>query len=306
MQPIKQKLFYKGRKLSAVEADNTLNVIISVKDENLCETSSAKSQARLLATDLQRSTIISCSENISLTAYSPYGYDNNATASALLSRFAGQPWLTGGIGYSLGNGHRFYRPLLMRFLSPDALSPFEKGGMNAYAYCANDPINKVDPTGQYLMHILKKLQGGYSYKKLSQRLGSANPNFSKREYQSLGASLIKRENRVANRGGLQASAEQNRLANQRNKYNSLVPSNVKGKTRYNAPSESELLTKELLTKGLPEAPNAPNVSRPQVLGGLTFEEFESQAVASTLTDRAIETDLDGMYARLLALRGDVG
>ncbi|XRA82999.1 RHS repeat-associated core domain-containing protein [Pseudomonas putida] len=34
--------------------------------------------------------------------------------------------LTGS--YPLGNGHRFYRPSLRRFISPDVLSPFGKGG----------------------------------------------------------------------------------------------------------------------------------------------------------------------------------
>lgn len=35
----------------------------------------------------------------------------------------------------------------MRFHSPDILSPFGAGGIHAYAYCAGDPINHVDPTG---------------------------------------------------------------------------------------------------------------------------------------------------------------
>ncbi|MNH08192.1 hypothetical protein D3C81_785160 [compost metagenome] len=51
-------------------------------------------------------------------------------------------------GYALGNGHRFYSPVLMRFYSPDRLSPFEKGGLNAYCYCEGDPLNNSDPTGR--------------------------------------------------------------------------------------------------------------------------------------------------------------
>ncbi|RMV11327.1 hypothetical protein ALP17_02676, partial [Pseudomonas savastanoi] len=47
----------------------------------------------------------------------------------------------------MGNGYRAYNPVLMRFNSPDSLSPFGKGGMNAYAYCAGDPVNRSDPTG---------------------------------------------------------------------------------------------------------------------------------------------------------------
>jgi RHS repeat-associated protein len=50
--------------------------------------------------------------------------------------------------YHLGNGHRSFDPALMRFLSPDALSPFGAGGVNAYAYCKSDPINHHDRSGR--------------------------------------------------------------------------------------------------------------------------------------------------------------
>ncbi|MGG1943891.1 RHS repeat-associated core domain-containing protein [Trinickia sp. NRRL B-1857] len=49
----------------------------------------------------------------------------------------------------LGNGYRFYLPGLMRFNAPDDESPFGVGGPNPYAYCAGDPINRVDPTGHF-------------------------------------------------------------------------------------------------------------------------------------------------------------
>jgi hypothetical protein len=35
----------------------------------------------------------------------------------------------------------------MCFLSPDSESPFGSGGINPYAYCAGDPVNRIDPDG---------------------------------------------------------------------------------------------------------------------------------------------------------------
>lgn len=57
-------------------------------------------------------------------------------------------WLDPAIdGYHLGNGYRVYQPKVMRFNKPDNLSPFAEGGINAYLYCHNDPINFSDPSG---------------------------------------------------------------------------------------------------------------------------------------------------------------
>ncbi|WP_336333383.1 RHS repeat-associated core domain-containing protein [Pseudomonas putida] len=78
-------------------------------------------------------------------AYSPYGVLNAAPVPGLA--FCGQyrdPF-TGN--YPLGNGHRFYSPTLMRFITPDRLSPFFKGGINGYVYCGADPVNRHDPSG---------------------------------------------------------------------------------------------------------------------------------------------------------------
>ncbi|WP_459203166.1 RHS repeat-associated core domain-containing protein, partial [Pseudomonas fragariae (ex Marin et al. 2024)] len=49
--------------------------------------------------------------------------------------------------YLLGNGYRAFNPVLMRFNRPDSLSPFGRGGLNAYAYCQGDPVNRSDPGG---------------------------------------------------------------------------------------------------------------------------------------------------------------
>jgi RHS repeat-associated protein len=47
----------------------------------------------------------------------------------------------------LGNGYRAYNPVLMRFNAPDSWSPFGDGGLNCYAYCEGDPVNRIDPNG---------------------------------------------------------------------------------------------------------------------------------------------------------------
>ncbi|WP_254230290.1 RHS repeat-associated core domain-containing protein [Vibrio coralliilyticus] len=57
--------------------------------------------------------------------------------------------------YHLGNGYRAYSPSIMRFHSADSMSPFGRGGINKYAYCLGDPINKRDPSGHFaIMSIL--------------------------------------------------------------------------------------------------------------------------------------------------------
>lgn len=79
-------------------------------------------------------------------AYAPYGHREPSLADALPGFTGAQPEPATG-HYLLGNGYRAYNPVLMRFNSPDALSPFGEGGLNAYAYCLGDPVNRIDPTG---------------------------------------------------------------------------------------------------------------------------------------------------------------
>ncbi|QVK32651.1 RHS repeat-associated core domain-containing protein [Pseudomonas syringae] len=102
----------------------------------------------MVASDLHNSVLHASEDGHQADiAYSPYGHHDIAQALDGMPGFNGEPSdpLTGY--YLLGNGYRAYNPVLMRFNSPDSLSPFGKGGVNAYAYCAGDPVNRVDPTG---------------------------------------------------------------------------------------------------------------------------------------------------------------
>ena len=80
-----------------------------------------------------------------LPGYSPYGYCSRLQS---MLGFNGEHLASVTGYYPLGNGHRAFNPSLMRFISPDRLSPFAAGGLNAYAYCQGDPVNFQDPSGQ--------------------------------------------------------------------------------------------------------------------------------------------------------------
>ena len=99
-------------------------------------------ESALLGTDQQRSVLNTAEHH--QVSYTPYGTRHPVLE---LPGFNGeQPDPVTG-HYLLGNGYRAFNPVLMRFNSPDSLSPFGEGGINAYAYCEGDPVNRVDPTG---------------------------------------------------------------------------------------------------------------------------------------------------------------
>lgn len=103
----------------------------------------------LLSTNRQCSVLHSISRsNIITQAFTPFGHHHIQEGLTGLPGFNGErpDPLTGH--YHLGKGHRAYNPHLMRFNSPDQLSPFGAGGLNAYAYCAGDPVNRSDPSGR--------------------------------------------------------------------------------------------------------------------------------------------------------------
>jgi len=79
--------------------------------------------------------------------YNAYGYTKMLIQGPYTSGFNGAYFDIYTHGYHLGQGYRMYSPALPRFTSPDFLSPFGRGGINAYAYCNGDPVNRIDPHG---------------------------------------------------------------------------------------------------------------------------------------------------------------
>ncbi|WP_390956330.1 RHS repeat-associated core domain-containing protein [Pseudomonas moorei] len=109
----------------------------------------------LLSTDQQRSVMQALKKNHlpRPLAYSPYGHHRAESGLSSLLSFNGEraDRITGH--YLLGNGYRAFNPVLMRFNSPDSWSPFGRGGLNAYGYCAGNPVNRVDPTGHMVLGV---------------------------------------------------------------------------------------------------------------------------------------------------------
>ncbi|HWT70132.1 MAG TPA: RHS repeat-associated core domain-containing protein, partial [Pseudomonas sp.] len=104
----------------------------------------------LLATDQGNSIFIAQDENeAQSSAYTPYGHQPLASNRLSLLGFNGELLDPRTQQYPLGKGYRSYNPVLMRFMSPDSLSPYGAGGRNAYAYCEVDPVNQIDSTGHF-------------------------------------------------------------------------------------------------------------------------------------------------------------
>ncbi|MCF1485949.1 RHS repeat-associated core domain-containing protein [Pseudomonas sp. AA27] len=107
----------------------------------------------LLQCDLAGSVLSAHGTAQRMLSYTAYGYLADPARKGAIG-FNGQ-LLEGDVqGYLLGNGHRLYYLPFMRFSSPDALSPFGEGGLNAYAYCEGEPVNSFDPDGRF---SIKKL-----------------------------------------------------------------------------------------------------------------------------------------------------
>ncbi|WP_318654590.1 RHS repeat-associated core domain-containing protein, partial [Pseudomonas sp. MWU13-2100] len=81
-------------------------------------------------------------------AYTAYGHPSAARPITSRLGFNGELAEVNTGWQLLGNGYRAYNPVLKRFHSPDSMSPFDRGGLNSYAYVTSPP-NESDPTGHF-------------------------------------------------------------------------------------------------------------------------------------------------------------
>ena len=152
--------FYQEDHLTTELGQQTQRTILRHQAQPLAQSQNEAgvSQTTLLATDQAHSLMKTVSRiNPQQFAYCAYGHHPVKSGLSALIGFNGEcPDATTG-HYPLGQGNRFFNPVLMRFNSPDELSPFSEGGINPYAYCGWDPINFGDPTGNSRLAHLKAL-----------------------------------------------------------------------------------------------------------------------------------------------------
>ncbi|MCO8168325.1 RHS repeat-associated core domain-containing protein [Pseudomonas sp. 21LCFQ02] len=154
-----ERCFYQEKRLTTIvqqqRSTSWLNTAHSILSQQQRE--QRKTLCALVGSDPSGSVIHSvATSGLSVCTYAPYGHRHPVAAFEQLPGFnreRADP-VTGH--YLLGSGFRSFNPVLMRFNSPDDMSPFTEGALNAYAYCVGDPINRFDPTG-HLPTFLKKI-----------------------------------------------------------------------------------------------------------------------------------------------------
>jgi len=140
-QKRKQHLFYKNGQLSSATGSVQPLTLFAAANTPLAERTA---ETLLTAANSQNSIVHSSHRNlIQNLTYGAYGHGH----TDLTLGYTGQRYDRLTNCYHLGNGYRAFSPQIMRFLSPDSLSPFGNRTLNAYAYCMGDPINRHDPSG---------------------------------------------------------------------------------------------------------------------------------------------------------------
>jgi RHS repeat-associated protein len=194
-------------------------------------------KATLLVTNHQHSVVHARPpQKTHSIVYSPYGHRVDASGLHSLLGFNGERVDPATGYYLLGNGYRAFSPVLMRFISPDNLSPFEIGGINSYAYCQGDPVNHADENGHFSIPVRIANQLTSSLRRARERLGVTQipgrhlqQNFHNERY-SLGNTSVTLRNTVSNEGstthfsyssGLERTVHNKKLTLQEFRYNAI-------------------------------------------------------------------------------------
>jgi RHS repeat-associated protein len=155
------QFFYQGCKLVTVNQSGLRRAIFRSADLSFAELSTGEHQESGLLKVDQNGSVMMVSGGVDKEeshCYTAYGYDPSLPSHRTYSGFNGERLEAIAAAYLLGNGYRLYNPVLMRFHSTDSMSPFDRGGMNCYCYCLNDPVNNTDPSGHFLKRIYKPLR----------------------------------------------------------------------------------------------------------------------------------------------------
>jgi RHS repeat-associated protein len=140
--------FYQDERLCCTVHDGESTHLLYNGDQPLAQQSTASADALLLHTNANNSVIAESQAGARRSAtYSAYGTRHSEDPLASLLAFNSEVLEQDCGWYLLGRGYRAYNPGLMRFHSPDSLSPFGSGGLNPYTYCLGNPIALRDPTG---------------------------------------------------------------------------------------------------------------------------------------------------------------
>jgi RHS repeat-associated protein len=152
-----QHFYLHNRVVTGIQDDGH-HSIIQYGDQLLAYRQSQKGVTKnsLLCTDLARSVLITLdSVQPVFLVFTPFGYHSPGNELKSNLAFNGEQPDPITNHYLLGNGYRAYNPTLMRFNTPDSLSPFARGGLNSYSRV--DPVNFYDPTGHWAVGILKNV-----------------------------------------------------------------------------------------------------------------------------------------------------
>ncbi|MEG0242787.1 MAG: RHS repeat-associated core domain-containing protein [Pseudomonas sp.] len=153
ISPDTTKYFYQTSKLTAVIGNDQKRSILRIGALLLAESSGKEaSSTKLLATDEMDSVLIVSTPDGKQNNqnYTVFGYNDELPSGSAAMGFNGEYILENMHLYLLGQGHRGFSTEIGRFIAPDnAESPFGRGGVNSFAYCLNDPINRKDETGMW-------------------------------------------------------------------------------------------------------------------------------------------------------------